>query len=706
MAPRRGLSYRQQQTLSLLALAILPIVLVAALVLGQVDAAVRAEADGRAVDAARAVESILGSDAATLDRLAESYATWNVLQDEVAGWHDQAIAASVIDFQVDQGGVDAAVVVAGDHAVAGGPSDVSGPLEGLLRAALDTPGAIPSTGLYADLAGGVYHVALQPIDLSGRSGPGVEAARGRAGLAFAERLGSDFVVVAKRLTGFDVAVYDASGTLTTASDQAIAAQSAPAHRGVSVATDALVAQRRANDIVAVAFPVGGGTPGAAGTIVVATQLGLAAAIGANLLPYLALLLALVLVFAASLAVYLADLLRRRLGALEAGIAAVAAGDLTARLPAGDRDPLDRLGASHNRLAAALERRERIVWRSLEALEALRPERGATPLLADVLDAGRSIFDLDACWLRDADDVVVAIAPPGQVAVAPAPVSADLGAIPGHRLEGAGPSVATWTVADRALFGLFAREAGVALRNAGLHEETARRAERLGRAHALQREFVRGLGHNLQAPLARILMASEGLAVAPGLDEAGRRRADGINADADRLARVVGELLTATRLDAGVFVPASEPFALAPAVRRAWHALGSDRRLDLVDRSSGWLAVGDREAAEQVLWILLDNAIRYAPAGAVHVTIAADEPGELTVRVRDEGPGVPRAERARIFRRFQRGSSAGGHEGTGLGLDVARRLLRTMGGRIRYEEGPGDGATFAFTLPAERVVGPE
>ena len=654
----------------------------------------------------RAVESILGSDAAALDRLAESYTTWNVLQDEVAGLHDQAIASSVVDFQVDQGGVDAAVVVAGDHAVAGGPSDIVGTLERLVRAALDTPGAMPSAGLYADLAGGVYHVAFQPIDLSGRSGPGVEAAGGRAGLAFAERLGSDFVVAAKRLTGFDVAVYDVSGALTAASDQTIAEQSAPADRVASATADVLVAQRRPNDIVAVAFPVGGGASGAAGTVVVATQLGLAAAIGASLLPYLAVLLALVLVFAASLAVYLADLLRRRLGALEAGIAAVAAGDLTAPLPGGDRDPLDRLGASHNRLAAALERRERIVWRSLEALEALRPDRGPTALVGAVLDAGRSIFELDACWLRDANDAVMTIAPPGKIAVAPAPVSANLGAIPGHRLEGAGPSVGAWTVADRALFGLFAREAGVALRNAGLHEETARRTEQLGRAHALQREFVRGLGHNLQAPLARILMASEGLAVASGLDKAGRRRADEINADADRLARVVRELLTATRLDAGVFVPASEPFALAPAVRRAWHALGTDRRLDLVDRSTGWLAVADREAAEQVLWILLDNAIRYAPAGPVHVSISSDEPGELTVRVRDEGPGVPRAERARIFRRFQRGSTAGGHEGTGLGLDVARRLLRTMGGRIRYEEGREGGATFAFTLPAERVAGPE
>ena len=345
---------------------------------------------------------------------------------------------------------------------------------------------------------------------------------------------------------------------------------------------------------------------------------------------------------------------------------------------------------------------------LEALEALRPERGPANLLGDVLEAARSIFGLDACWLRDGTGAVVAASPPGPppAATDASLVSADIDAIPGSRLEGTGTSVGSWTVADRALFGLFAREAGVALRSAGLHEETSRRAERLGRANALQREFVRGLGHNLQAPLARILMSSEDLVTATSQGEDGRRHAEAINADADRLTRVVRELLTATRLDAGMFVPHAEPFALAPAVRRAWHALASDRHLDLVDRSAGWLAVGDRESVEQVAWILLDNAVRYAPSGPVHVSITAEGDRELLVRVRDEGPGVPRSERALVFRRFQRGSTARGHDGTGLGLDVARRLVRAMGGQLRYEDAPEGGATFAFTLPAERVSAPE
>ena len=573
---------------------------------------------------------------------------------------------------------------------------------------------------------------------------------GGAGLAFATRLGSAFVVRARQLTDFDVAVYNARGALTAASDQAIAAMTAAVAGGGSSEIQRLPAGIVAADLPILDSSSGTTSPpgsSAVGTIVVATQLGLITTIGTNLVPYLALLLALVFVFAASLAVYLADLLRRRLGAVEAGIGAVAAGDLSIRLPEGDRDAIGRLAASHNRLAAALEARDRVVWRSLEALEALRPERGPSAVLSDVLAAARSIFDLAGCRLVDATGSIVASDPParptleveagdtegGDTEATEATeaergradwvasddrATAEVDALVGTRLEGWGPGIQAWTAADHAVFGLFAREAGVALRSAGLHEATAQRARRLGQANELQRQFVRGLGHNLQGPLSRILMSSEDLA-SDGLADEPRRLASEINADANRLTHVVRELLTATRLDAGVFVPDAEPFALAPTVVRAWHAVASDRELDLRDDSAGWLAMGDRDAVEQVLWILLDNAVRYAPTGPVHVTIrpdgasipatpganpAADGSG-IEVRVRDQGPGIPRSERALVFRRFQRGSTARGHDGTGLGLDVARRLLRAMGGKIRYE-GEGGGATFVITLPAERVGVPE
>ena len=765
MARRPRLSYRQQQTLSLFVLAIVPVLLGAIVVLGQVDAAIRVETNDRAASAARAVQTVLGDDAASLDALAASYAGWATLKDDIAALRQQAIADTVVDFQVSQGGADVAVVVAGTNVVsAGSPAD-SAALAQMLRTRLAQPGALPSQGAYADLPDGVYHVSLQAIDLTGRTGAGVTASDGRAGLAFATRLGSAFVVRARQLTDFDVAVYDRQGTLSAASDQAVALLAGPV-----VAEGATGLQRLPASVVAVGIPImsspagpsggttgggtsagsGSGTSGAApvrvGTLVVATQLGLTTTIGTSLVPYLAVLLALVFVFAASLAVYLADLLRRRLGVVESGIGAVAAGDLSIRLPEGDRDAIDRLAASHNRLAAALEARDRVIWRSLEALEALRPERGASAVLADVLVAARSIFDLDTCRLVDASGSVVASDPveaagggadsdvsasqveervardhvaaggvaegtganradgrAGQADAARTTALAEVDALAGSRLEGTGRAVASWTRADHAVFGLFARESGVALRSAGLHEAAARRAQRLGQANELQRQFVRGLGHNLQAPLARILMSSEDLA-SDGLADEPRRLASEINADASRLSRVVGELMTATRLDAGVFVPEAEPFALVPAVTRAWHAIASDRELDLVDGSAGWLAMGDRDAVEQVLWILLDNAVRYAPGGPIHVAIRP-EGGAIEVRVRDEGPGIPRSERALVFRRFQRGSTARGHDGTGLGLDVARRLLRAMGGRIRYED-DGGGATFVITLPAERVGAPE
>jgi signal transduction histidine kinase/HAMP domain-containing protein len=711
-----GLSYGQQQVLSLLVLATLPLAIVVFVVLGVADQVVRAETNQRGLTASRAVQSIMADDASTLDRLATAYAAWQPLQRDVAALDEADIAGTVVDFSVGQGTADAAVVVVGDLAVSDGSDGAPARLESMLRAALGAPGN-PTGTSYADLSDGVYAVAIRRIDVSALTGPGVAAARqGQAGIVVARRLGSSFVIAAKRLTDFDVSVYGTDGRLTAASSLALAGETGPL--GITATSGSFPFQLGADEI-AVAIPLSNGAGAPVGSVVVGTQLALLTAIGPGLVPYLAAIFTLTVVFALALAVYLASLLRRRLAPIQQGINAVAAGDLAVRLPSGHGDEIGRLAASHNRLAETLQRRDRVIWRSLDALEGLRPERGPADVANSVVDAGRSIFELRWCGLLDADDSVLASSPANEPPP-PGRVSAEVEAVPGVWLEGVADPGREWVPADRALFGLFAREAGVALRSAGLHEADTRRVERLGQANEIQREFVRGVGHNLQGPLARILMSAEQLESTPALGDGTRAQVAALHDDADRLTRVVRELLTSTRLDAGVFVPAVEPFAVGPAVRRAWRAVASERQLDLADGSEGWLAVGDREAVEQVLWILLDNAVRYAPSGPVHVSVQPSEPvhasvlpsepaaptptsstpAEVVVRVRDEGPGVPPGERAAIFRRFQRGSTSAGQDGTGLGLDVARRLVRAMGGALRYEDTPEGGATFAFTLPAE------
>ena len=167
--------------------------------------------------------------------------------------------------------------------------------------------------------------------------------------------------------------------------------------------------------------------------------------------------------------------------------------------------------------------------------------------------------------------------------------------------------------------------------------------------------------------------------------------------------MVAQLITVSRLDAGRLQLERDAVAIAPLARRVWAALDADRPLDVAEDAGELIALGDRDAIEQILWILLDNAMRYAPTGPIRVaTVAeplADGPG-LRIEVHDAGPGVPEDERRHIFQRFWSGSAGRAGGGTGIGLDIARRLARAMAGSLRYEAGRPVGATFVLTLPAD------
>lgn len=718
--PRRPrLSYRRQQMLSLLLLATVPVALFSVVALQRIGEMATADGNARASDAAGAVHAILSRDGSDLQSLVSSYVTWDQLRSDTAVLDTADIAGTVIDFQVARGTVDAAVLTVGNTTLAGGDSAVVAQLESALAQAsaamaAEVPGA-PVGPTYVAFRDGIYEVAAERIDMAGLSGPGaIAASSSPAMLAFARRLDSAFVVRAHQLTGFDVAVYDRSGNLLVASDAELAARAGhPDVAGLPADGDRVA--RPQPGLVAAGFGVTGIDGGTVGAVFAMTELRLLGAINTDLVPFLGVTLGLTFALALLLSVVLSAQLRTRLEAVRAGIAAVARGDLTTRLPEGDRDEIERLAGSHNRLASILERRDLMIWGSAEAIEQLHPELDAERLGADGVEAARRIFGLEASWLRTMDGAVLAAAPPDAIPTPEPNVHASLLLEGGDlRLEGRAADPAGWSAADRTLFELYAREFGVAIRDAGLFASATRRAERLGRINRLQQDFLQAIGHNLRSPLTRILLASDDLRTYPEPGSMTQTRAESIHADAERLSRVVGQLLTLSRLDAGAYEPTADPLEVPPLARRAWEALATGRPFEIVDRSSGALAVGDRSAVEQVLWILLDNAVTYAPAGPVRVIIearAAEHHGrnatgtELVVRVADEGPGVAAADRSRIFGRFQRGSTAGAREGTGLGLDLAQGLLRAMGGRVWLEPGDGPGATFAFTLPAELVSGP-
>jgi signal transduction histidine kinase len=216
-------------------------------------------------------------------------------------------------------------------------------------------------------------------------------------------------------------------------------------------------------------------------------------------------------------------------------------------------------------------------------------------------------------------------------------------------------------------------------------------------------FLSTASHELRTPLASLrgtveLLEEELAGDAPDLGGA-RRRAAGARRQTDRLTALAEDLLDLGRLDADVSL-SSEPVELgelagtiAGEIVVAADAAGV--ALEVEAPAPVW-AQGDPRAIARVMRILLENALRHgAPPGST-VTIAVDTAGDdARVRVRDEGPGVPEADRERVFGRFERGATAG--SGFGLGLAIARGLVRQMRGEVRVST-DAPGACFEASLP--------
>ncbi|MCS7051693.1 MAG: HAMP domain-containing histidine kinase, partial [Thermomicrobium sp.] len=178
----------------------------------------------------------------------------------------------------------------------------------------------------------------------------------------------------------------------------------------------------------------------------------------------------------------------------------------------------------------------------------------------------------------------------------------------------------------------------------------------------------------------------------------------VTAELDRMIRLVRELLTLARVDAGLR-PRLEPVALGPLVEEAVRQAQLLRPRPIVQAQVAGDAIvrADRDLLRQVLLILLDNALKYTPEdGRVDVMTVA-EGNRAGVAVRDTGIGIDPAVLPHIFERFFRGDAARSGEGTGLGLAIAKSLVDAMRGEIRVVSRPGAGSTFTVLLPVEPDV---
>ncbi len=235
---------------------------------------------------------------------------------------------------------------------------------------------------------------------------------------------------------------------------------------------------------------------------------------------------------------------------------------------------------------------------------------------------------------------------------------------------------------------------------------------IGDALERQRRFVADASHELRTPLAVIraraeLLAKEGAQHGSALAEPQRLELDRLRKDAEELSALLADLLALAHLDEHRAELRREPIPLGDLAEELVEQLGplaAERGITLSADAAPIFARADGARVRQVLRALLDNALRHTPRGGhVRIEVRASS-GGATLRVIDDGEGIPREHLPRVFDRFHRvdaararaGSDSGG--GTGLGLAICAELVRRMGGSIHAESTEGRGATFVVGLP--------
>lgn len=287
--------------------------------------------------------------------------------------------------------------------------------------------------------------------------------------------------------------------------------------------------------------------------------------------------------------------------------------------------------------------------------------------------------------------------PGDVTV---PVSADLVLT----LRGATPAPH-----EQRVLGAFATH----LKAAADKEALARRAEQaehLEAGNRVRTALLSAVSHDLRTPLAGVKAAVSSLR-SLDVEWTEEERAEllaTIEASTDRLSAIVANLLDLSRIDADAVRPVRAEVDLTEVVARSLQGVAGAERVRLRAEPAAPAAVTDPGLAERVLANLVGNALAHAP-GPVDVVVAGVGRA-VQVRVVDRGPGVPEADKERMFTAFQRlGDQPGDHrDGLGLGLAVARGLVEAMGGSLDAEDTPGGGLTMVVELPAlvaQPVPGP-
>lgn len=226
---------------------------------------------------------------------------------------------------------------------------------------------------------------------------------------------------------------------------------------------------------------------------------------------------------------------------------------------------------------------------------------------------------------------------------------------------------------------------------------------LEEAYGAQQRFTADASHELRAPLTTIRGNLDLLALVKDMPEAERHEVlDTLRREAERMGRLVDDLLTLARADAGQLIR-TQPIELDALVLECYRqaqvmAQGLNMRLGHLQPA---VVQGDGDRLKQLLLILVDNAIRYTPTGGTITLSIESELGWVSVGVEDTGIGIEPQDLTHIFERFWRAAKARSRDsgGTGLGLAIAKWIVDQHGGEILVDSVPGKGTRFAVRLPA-------
>ena len=406
-----------------------------------------------------------------------------------------------------------------------------------------------------------------------------------------------------------------------------------------------------------------------------------------------------LALAALLAALFATLLTRRVHELQGVVKAIAAGDLTQRLPWRSGDELGAIASALDDMAEQLRRRLaqandeharlRAVLQGMVEGVLVLDRNGAVilanPRLAELFGVWGPVEGRPALEVIRRVDVDAALA---EALLSPEPVAREIqlgGPTPRH-LE----MHAVRFPSQGALLGTVAV----------FHDLTE-----IHQLERMRRDFVANVSHELRTPLTAIRGFAETLRGNEVSPEQRRQFLDVILRQSDRLTALIEDLLELSRIEGGTRELALEAVDVGALARSLLQdlkpRLEAGRLTAAAQAGPAPAAWADRRALEQVLLNLLDNAIKYSePGGRIEIALTGTPDG-VRIDVSDTGIGIPEADRARIFERFYRVEKARSRDlgGTGLGLSIVKHLVQTLRGEVFVASREGKGTTFTLRLPA-------